>query len=42
LREIEQQLSPLPEDLAEQAGHRENNVPMRDRRKHFLLQPLGP
>ena len=42
LREVEQKLSPLSEDPAEEAQHGDNDVSMRDGRKHFLLQPLGP
>ena len=42
LREVEQQLSPLPEDPAEEARHCEDDMPMRHGPEHFFLQPLGP
>jgi len=42
LREIEKKLAALPEDSAEEARHGEDNVTMRDRLEHFLLQPLRP
>jgi len=42
LREVEQKLSPLSEDSAQEARHGEDDVTMRDRLEHFLLQPLRP
>jgi hypothetical protein len=42
LREIEKKRAALPEDSAEEARHGEDNVMMRDRLEHFLLQPLRP
>jgi hypothetical protein len=43
LREVEQKLSPLSEDPAQEARHGgENDVSMRDGLEHFFLQPLGP
>ena len=41
LREVEQELAALAEDSAEEARHGEDDVTMRDRLEHFLLQPLG-
>ena len=40
--QVEQQLSPPAEYPSQQPRHGENNVSMRNGRKHFLLQPLGP
>jgi hypothetical protein len=37
-----QKLSPLPEDPAQEAWHREDDVTVRDRLEHLLLQPLRP
>jgi hypothetical protein len=42
LREVEQKLSPLSEDSAQEARHGEDNMPVRHGLEHFLLQPLGP
>ncbi len=42
LREIEKELATPAEDSAEEARHGEDDVTMRDRLEHFLLQPLRP
>jgi len=42
LREVEKKLAALAEDSAEEARHGEDNVTVRDRLEHFLLQPLRP
>jgi len=42
LRDVEQKLSPLSEDPAQEARHRENNMTMPHGLEHFPLQPLGP
>jgi hypothetical protein len=42
LREIEKKLAALAKDSAEEARHGEDDVTMRDRLEHFLLQPLRP
>jgi len=42
LREIEKKLATPAEDSAEEARHGEDDVTMRDRLEHFLLQPLRP
>ena len=42
LGEIEQELTPLAEDSAQQARHGEDDMAMRNGREHFLLEPLRP
>jgi hypothetical protein len=42
VRELEEKLSTLAEDAAQQPWHGENDVPMRDGREDLLLQPLRP
>jgi hypothetical protein len=42
LREVEKKLAALAEDSAQEARHGEDDVTMRDRLEHFLLQPLRP
>ena len=42
LREVEEELSTLPEDHPQEARHGEDDVPMRNGREHLLLQPLRP
>jgi hypothetical protein len=39
LREVEQKLTPLSEDPAQEARHPENNMTVRHGLEHFLLQP---
>src|SRR5712691_6821030 len=41
-RRIEKELATPAEDSAEEARHGEDDVAMRDRLGHFLLQPLRP
>jgi hypothetical protein len=40
LREVEKKLPALADDPPQEARHGEDNVTMRDRLEHFLLQPL--
>ncbi len=42
LREVKEKLPTLPEDPPQEAGHGEDDVPMRNGREHLLLQPLRP
>jgi hypothetical protein len=42
LREIEQQLTPLPKDPTQQAWHGENGVTVRDGLEDLFAQPLRP
>jgi hypothetical protein len=42
LHEIEKELASPAEDSAEEAWHGEDNMTMRNRLEHFLLQPLRP
>ena len=42
LGEVEQKLPPLAEDPAQEAGHGEDDMTMRDGLEHLLLQPLRP
>ncbi len=42
LREIEQQLAPLPKDPTQQAWHGENGVTVRDGLEYLFAQPLRP
>src|SRR6266581_7857992 len=42
LGQVEQKLSPLAEDPAQEARHGEDDMTMRHGLEHFLMQPLGP
>ena len=42
LREVEEQLPALSEDPAQQTGHGEDEMAVRDGREDLVVQPLGP
>jgi hypothetical protein len=42
LREVEEELSTLPEDAPQEAGHGEDKVAMRNGLEHLVLEPLRP
>ena len=42
LREIEEKLTALSEDPAQQTGHREHEMAVRDGGEDLVLQPFGP
>jgi hypothetical protein len=42
LGEVEEKLATLSEDPAQEAGHGEDEMAMRDGREDLVLQPLGP